>query len=66
MPVCLDCANYVMRASPQARHGMYTCKVSPPWEYPSPLFERECDKFTPADEVVVELRIKHEAKGNAC
>ena len=54
---CLTCQNYTLTTSKLRGHGLGNCSQGPKWEFPSPIFERQCETFTRATEEAVQARI---------
>ena len=55
---CLTCQNYTLTTSGLRGHGLGNCGLGPKWEFPSPVFERQCETYNRAPDDAVHARIK--------
>ena len=55
---CLTCQNYTLTTSKLRGDGLGNCRIGSKWEFPSPVYERQCETYLRAPDEAVQARIK--------
>ena len=54
---CLTCQHYTLTTSALRGHGLGNCTFGSKWEFPSPVFERQCETYKRATDEAVQARM---------